>query len=295
MNSFSLNGALPAGSLQSPCLDLWRNAGYRVTHSDRSYFLTVDDPEVDLILLRPQEIPRYVAEGSLDFGICGYDCILECDAEDQVVELGELVFSKVSRAPLRWVVAVPIDSPIREVADLDGKRIDTEFVFMTQRWLQLQNVQSDLRFSWGTTEVKPGRGFCDAIVEATETGGSLERNRLREVAEVCRSTPRFIASRKAFADSRKREKMEDIALMLRSTLDAEGKEGMMMNVRRQDSERVIAFLPALQKPTMASLSDPDWVSITTIVEETVVREIIPQLKRAGAEGIVTFPIQKLIL
>ncbi len=295
MNILSVSGALPSGSLRDPCIDLWLSAGYRMTVSDRSYFPKIDDPEIDLILLRPQEIPRYIAEGSLDFGICGYDCILECNAEDQVVELAELVFSKVTRAPLRWVVAVPIDSPIREVADLDRKRIDTEFVFMTQRWLQSKQIQADLRFSWGTTEVKPGRGFCDAIVEATETGGSLERNNLREVAEVCRSTPRFIAGRKAFDDPWKREKMEDIALMLRSTLDAEGKEGLKMNARRIDSERIIAFVPALRKPTVASLSDPDWVSIETIVEETVVREIIPKLKRAGAEGIVTFPIQKLIL
>lgn len=218
-----LLGALPSGSLQQPCLELWRNAGYRITVPDRSLYPQIDDPEIELLLLRPQEIPRYVAEGKLDFGICGYDCMVECACEEQVVTMAEFTFSKVSRHPTTWVVAVPNDSAIKEPADLAGKSIDTEFVTMTKRWLQGLGIEAPVRFSWGTTEVKPGR-FCDAIVEATETGNSLRRNGLRIVAEVLKSTPRFIASPEAFADPWKREKMEDIALMLRATLDAEGKD-----------------------------------------------------------------------
>lgn len=288
-----LTGALPSGSLQQPCLELWKNAGYRITVPERSFFPQIDDPEIELLLLRPQEIPRYVAERKLDFGICGFDCMMECVCEERVVTMAEFTFSKVSRHPTTWVLAVPNGSPIVQTSDLTGKTIATEFVTMTRRWLQALGIEAIIEFSWGTTEVKPGR-FCDAIVEATETGNSLKRNGLRIVAEVLKSTPRFIASSEAFADPWKREKMEDIALMLRATLDAEGKVGLMLNAKRSDCEGIIAFLPALQKPTVCSLSDPDWVSITSIVDEAVVRQIIPVLKRAGAEGIVEYPIGKLI-
>lgn len=288
-----LQGALPVGSLQQACMELWCSAGYRLMLEERSYLLSVDDPGLDLVLVRPQEIPRYVAEGRLDFGICGFDCMVECECESRVVEMAELVFSKVSRKPTLWVLAVPVDSPIREVSDLQGKSIDAEFVTMTRRWLQQQNVEATVRFSWGATEVKPGR-FCDAIVEATETGRSLRRNGLRVIAEVLRSTPRFISRPEAYADPWKREKMEDIVIMLQGTLAAEGKVGLMMNVREENFPAVVKLLPALHAPTVAPLAEPGWVAVSTIVDETVVRVIIPRLKQTGAEGIVEFPVSKIV-
>lgn len=293
MSELIVNGGLPVGSLQKACIELWRSAGYKIVVEERSFFPTIDDPELDLILLRPQEIPRYVAEGKLDFGITGYDCIVECECENRVTEMAELIFSKVSRKPTRWVLAVPVDSPIQVSTDLEGKSIDTEFVTMTRRWLDRQGIQADVRFSWGATEVKPGR-FCDAIVEATETGGSLKRNGLRVVAEVLRSTPRFIANPVAFADPRKREKMEDIVLMLKGVLDAEGKVFLEMNVAEKNLPAVLELLPALQVPTISSLVRAEGYAVKSIVDETVVRTIIPKLKRAGARDIVESPITKLI-
>jgi len=290
-----LVGALPAGSLQEPCLDLWRKAGYQLTLGERSYFPSVDDPDLDLILLRPQEIPQFVAEGMLDFGICGYDCILEARCEDRIFKLTELMFSKVSRQPTTWVLAVPEDSSIREIGDLEkGSIIYTEFVSMTLDWLKKKGTEADVRFSWGATEVKPGR-FCDAIVEATETGRSLRKNGLRIVAEVEKSTARFITSRGARDCSWKSDKMDDIVLMLRGTLDAEGKVGLMLNVRRENLPAVTEVLPSLHSPTISSLTDPEWCAVNTIIEETIVRAMIPRLKRAGAMGIVEYPLNKIIL
>lgn len=282
---------LPAGSLQEATGELFRKAGYKVSFANRSYYPSIDDPEIHCTLIRAQEMARYVADGSLDCGLTGYDWIVENDAE--VVELAELVFSKVSRRPVRWVLAVPHDSPIHEPKDLQGKRIATEVVNITRRWLAAHGVTAQVEFSWGATEVKPPK-FADAIVEVTETGSSLRANNLRVVAEILTSTPRFIANPAAARDPWKRAKMDDLVLMLKGAMAAEGKVGLMMNVRKADVGQVLAVLPALQKPTVSSLSDPDWVDVMTVIDEERVRQIIPRLKAAGACGIVEFPLNKII-
>ena len=243
------------------------------------------------MLIRAQEMARYVEEGVIDAGITGFDWIQETNAD--VHEICELMFSKVSRAPVRWVLCVPNDSAIQTVKDLQGKRISTEVVGLTTRYLAKHGVTAKVEFSWGATEVKPPK-LADAIVEVTETGSSLRANNLRIVDEVLRSTTRFIANKSAFADSWKKSKIDNIALMLQGCLAAEGKVGLMMNVRRNDLEKVIKQLPALQMPTVSSLSDPDWVDVNTIVDESLVRTIIPQLKVAGARGIVEYGINKII-
>ncbi len=285
---------LPAGSLQEATAELFRRAGYKLTFTSRSYYPTIDDPEIHCTLIRAQEMARYVRDGSLDCGLTGYDWIVESDAVQDVVELAELVFSKVSRRPVRWVLAVPQDSPIQSVADLRGKRIATEVVNITRRWLAQHGVEATVEFSWGATEVKPPR-LADAIVEATETGSSLRANNLRIVAEILTSTTRFIAHPAAAADPWKRQKMDDLVLMLQGAMAAEGKVGLMMNVRKTDVDRVLQVLPALQKPTISALSDPEWVDVLTIIDEDVVRHLIPRLKAAGACAIVEFPINKIIM
>ncbi|MGD9854434.1 MAG: ATP phosphoribosyltransferase [Planctomycetaceae bacterium] len=282
---------IPAGSLQEATADLFRKAGYKITFSSRSYYPTIDDEEIECLLIRAQEMARYVEQGILDAGITGYDWICETGAD--VHEVDELVFSKVSRRPVRWVLCVPNDSPIQSVKDLEGKRIATEAVGLTQQYLAKHGVSAHVEFSWGATEVKPPR-LADAIVEVTETGSSLRANDLRIIAEVLQSTTRLIANKTAWADSWKRQKLENIALMLQSCLAAEGKVGLMMNVRRQSLPHVLTVLTALQDPTVSSLSDPDWVAVSTILDETVVRSIIPKLKEVGATGIVEFPINKII-
>jgi ATP phosphoribosyltransferase len=282
---------LPAGSLQEATGDLFRKAGYKVAFASRSYYPSIDDPEIHCTLIRAQEMPRYVQDGSLDCGLTGYDWILENDAK--VVELSELVFSKVSKRPVRWVLAVPNDSPIQGVQDLRGKRIATEVVNLTRRWLAQHRVEAQVEFSWGATEVKPPR-LADAIVEVTETGSSLRANNLRIVAELLQSTTRFITNARSYADPWKKQKMDDMVLMLKGAMAAEGKVGLMMNVRKSDLPAVIKILPALQTPTIASLSDPEWVDVNTILDESVVRHIVPQLKQAGARGIVEYPLNKII-
>jgi ATP phosphoribosyltransferase len=282
---------IPAGSLQEATGDLFRRAGYRITFASRSYYPSIDDPDIQCTLIRAQEMARYVEDGSLDCGLTGYDWIMENDAK--VVELAELVFAKASRRPVRWVLAVPNDSPIKTVKDLQGKRIATEVVNLTRRWLAGHGVEAHVEFSWGATEAKPPR-LADAIVEVTETGSSLRANNLRIICDLLESTTRFICNAKAAADPWKREKMDDMVLMLRGTLAAEGKVGLMMNVRRGELERVVSILPALQKPTVSSLSDPEWVAVNTILDESIVRHIIPQLKGAGARGIVEYPLSKII-
>ena len=286
-----LNLGIPAGSLQEATARLFARAGYQVTFASRSYYPSIDDPEIHCTLIRAQEMARYVQDGSLDCGLTGHDWVIENDAK--VRELAELVFSKVSRRPVRWVLAVPNDSPIQSVKDLEGKRIATEVVNLTKRWLARHGVTAQVEFSWGATEVKPPK-FADAIVEVTETGSSLRANNLRIVAELLQSTPRFICNEKAYADSWKRQKMDDLILMLQGAMAAEGKVGLMMNVARTDLARVLAILPALQTPTVASLSDPEWVDVNTILDENVVRTIVPLLKQAGARGIVEYPLNKII-
>ena len=282
---------LPAGSLQEAALALFRKAGYNVTLHSRSYNLSVDDPEMECILVRAQEIPRYVEDGVMDAGLTGYDWVQENGAD--VVEVADLVFAKETRGPVRWVLAVPLDSPIKKVEHLEGKRIATELVSVTSDFLRRAGVKAHVEFSWGATEAKPPV-LADAIVELTETGSSLAANNLRVLETVLESTPRFIASKEAWADPWRRKKIEDITLMLKGAMAAEGKVGLMMNVRVVDLDTVVAILPALEKPTVSALSNKAWVAVNTIVDESVVREIVPKLKDAGARGIVEYPINKII-
>ncbi len=282
---------IPAGSLQEATAELFRKAGYKIVFVSRSYYPAIDDPEIHCTLIRAQEMPRYVEDGSLDCGLTGHDWILENQA--QVKELAELVFSKVSRRPVRWVLAVPNDSPIMSPKDLQGKRIATEVVGMTRRFLEKHGVEAHVEFSWGATEVKPPR-LADAIVDVTETGSSLKANNLRIVAELMQSTTRFIANESAYADPWKKQKMDDLVLMLQGAMAAEGKVGLMMNVQREHLESVLQILPALQNPTISALSDPKWVAVNTIIDESTVRNIIPKLRAGGARGIVEYPLNKII-
>lgn len=282
---------IPSGSLQESTAELFRRAGYNIKFSSRSYYPSIDDDEIECLLIRAQEMARYVQEGILDAGITGHDWVLETEAD--VHEICELVFSKASRRPVRWVLCVPNDSTVQTVKDLEGKRIATEAVGLTRRFLKEHGVNAKVEFSWGATEVKPPR-LADAIVEVTETGNSLRANNLRIVTELIQSTTRFIANKNSYEDPWIREKLGNIALMLESCLAAEGKVGLMMNVRRDNLQEVLGELPALQSPTVASLSDPDWVDVNAIIAESVVRTIIPKLKAAGARGIVEYSINKII-
>ncbi|MEZ6123226.1 MAG: ATP phosphoribosyltransferase [Planctomycetaceae bacterium] len=291
MSGRLLKLGIPAGSLQESTAELFKRAGYNIKFASRSYFPTVDDVEIECMLIRAQEMARYVANGILDAGITGHDWIVETGAN--VHEVCELVFSKVSRRPVRWVLCVPEDSPIQKVQDLEGKRIATEAIGLTTSYLKKHGVTADVEFSWGATEVKPPK-LADAIVEVTETGSSLRANNLRILDEVLQSTTRFIANNDSYRDEWTRTKIDNIALMLQSCLAAEGKVGLMMNVHRDRLDAVISILPALQTPTVSHLSDPDWVAVNTIVDESLVRTAVPQLKAAGALGIVEYPISKII-
>jgi len=288
---------LPAGSLQEATADLFRKAGYEITFASRSYYPAIDDREIHCTLIRAQEMPRYVANGSLDCGLTGHDWIQENAAD--VIELAELVYSKVSRRPVKWVLCVPNDSPVRTPKDLEGKRIATELVEFTRRWLAAQGVSARVEFSWGATEVKPPH-LADAIVEVTETGSSLKANNLRIVGEpLLTSTPRFITNAAAYADPWKKEKMDDLVLMLRGAMAAEGKVGLKLNVTRANMDRVLVALrehpkTSLNAPTVSPLTDPDWVALETIIDEDIVRHIMPQLYAAGARGIVEYTINKII-
>ena len=290
MSDNVLKLGIPAGSLQEATADLFRKAGYKLTFAGRSYYPAIDDPEIHCTLIRAQEMARYVQDGSLDCGLTGHDWVVENDAK--VTELAELVFSKVSRRPVRWVLAVPNDSPVQGPKDLQGKRIATEVVNITRKWLASHGVTANVEFSWGATEVKPPK-LADAIVEVTETGSSLRANNLRIVCDILQSTTRFIASEAAAADPWKRRKMDDLVLMLRGAMAAEGKVGRMMNARKSDIEKVLKVLP-VSKPTISALSDPEWADVMVILDEDVVRRIIPELKRAGASVIVEFPLSKII-
>jgi len=282
---------IPAGSLQEATAELFRRAGYKIRFSSRSYYPSIDDEEIDCLLIRAQEMARYVEDGVLDAGLTGRDWIMENGAD--VHEVVELVFSKVSRRPVRWVLCVPEDSPVQSVKDLQGKRIATEAVGLTTQYLKDHGVEARVEFSWGATEVKPPQ-LADAIVEVTETGSSLRANDLRIVDTVLQSTPRLIANHQAYADPWKKQKIDDVALMLCGAMAAEGKVGLMMNVPQEKLKQVLALLPALQQPTISSLANEDWVDVNTIVDETVVRQIIPRLKTAGARGIVEYPLNKVI-
>jgi ATP phosphoribosyltransferase len=286
-----LRFGLPKGSLQDSTFALMAKAGWKVTTGSRSYMPRTDDSELELRLIRAQEISRYVEHGFLDAGLTGADWIAENDSYVQVV--CEIAFSKQSTSPARWVLAVPNDSPIKSVHDLQGKRIATEVVELTRRWLAKHNVKAEVEFSWGATEVKAPE-LVDAIVELTETGSSLRANNLRIIDELVRSYPQLIANKQAWENSWKRQKIETLALMLRGALAADEKVGLKMNVQRAKLDELIKKLPALRNPTISPLAQEGWVAVETIIDERVVREIIPQLKAAGAEGIIEYPLNKVI-
>lgn len=286
-----LRFGLPKGSLQDATIEKMAKAGYNVTVSSRSYVPYVDDPEMEIRLIRAQEISRYVEHGYLDCGITGYDWIQENGSK--VHEVGEFLFSKATRQPARWVLAVPENSPIKSAKDLQGKRIATEVVKITQRYLKKNKVKADVEFSWGATEVK-AHELVDAIVEITETGSSLRANKLRIVDTLMVSTPRLIANNKTWQDSWKRKKIETMAMLLRGALEAEAKVGLKMNIARKNLDHLLQTLPALRNPTISSLSLEGWVAVETIIDEHVVRELIPALKAAGAEGIIEYPLNKVV-
>jgi ATP phosphoribosyltransferase len=291
MKNKVLKLGLPKGSLQEATFKMFKKAGFNILVSERSYFPSIDDPQIEPVLLRAQEMSRYV-ETDLDCGITGEDWIMENNS--RVIRIAELIYSKQSLRPVRWVVAVPKDSSIRSVKDLKGKQIATELVNVTKKFLKKNKVKADVEFSWGATEVKVAQGLVDAIVELTETGRSLEANKLRAIATVCESTTKFISNRQSFKDSWKRNKMEQIAVLLKGAISAEEKVGLKMNVRKGDINRVIALLPALKNPTVSNLSEKGWFAVETIIDENIVRTIIPQLKKAGAQGIIEYPLNKVV-
>jgi ATP phosphoribosyltransferase len=282
---------IPKGSLQESTIRIFGKAGYRVRVRDRSYFPSIDDNEIEPVLFRAQEMSRYVEDGIIDCGITGNDWIEE-NASD-VEKVAELVYAKQSLQPVRWVLAVPEASNIKGVKDLEGKKIATELVNVTNKYLKDKGVKASVEFSWGATEVKTKMGI-DAIVEITETGSSLRANGLKIVETLCESTTQFIANKAAYADPWKKEKMDKIALLLGGAIQAEGKVGLKMNVKKEDIEKILATLPAIKKPTIAPLSDDEWVDIDTIIDEEDVKRLIPELKNAGAQGIIEYPLNKVI-
>lgn len=292
MKSNVLKLGLPKGSLQEATFRMFRKAGFNVSISERSYFPAIDDPEIECMLLRAQEMSRYIEQGALDCGITGNDWVLE--NKSQVVRVADLVYSKQSLGKVRWVLAAPENSDIRSIKDLKGKRIATELVNVTRDYLKKNKVNADVEFSWGATEAKVGMGLSDAVVELTETGRSLKANKLRIVATVCESTTQFIANKAAFKDAFKKKKMEQIVMLLNGALLAEGKVGLKMNVRKKDLKKVLQRLPALKRPTISALSEEGWLAVETIIDERVVRMLIPKLKDAGAQGIIEYPLNKVI-
>ena len=287
---------LPKGSLQDSTIQLFARAGFNIYVGSRSYFPTIDDPEIECTLIRAQEMARYVAVDAVDAGLTGQDWIAEHKAAtgDSVVTIADLIYSKQSFRKVRWVLAVPEESTYQTPEDLEGATIATELVRATESYFSNRGVKVNVEFSWGATEVKPPR-LADAIVEATETGSTLRANHLRIIDTVLESNPQLIASRKVLQDEWKRTKLENMALLLKAGIEAQGRVGLMLNVRRADVERVLSLLPALRRPTVAPLSDEDWVAITTILEERSVRELIPKLKAAGGHGIVEYPLNKIVL
>ena len=285
---------LPKGSLQEATFKMFRKAGYNVSlPNERSYFPSINDAQINAVLLRAQEMSRYVQDGALDCGITGNDWILENKSD--VVRVTDLAYAKQSMNKVRWVLAVPQDSGIKSIRDLKGKRVATELVNVTRDYFKKNKVDVDVEFSWGATEVKVSAGLVDAIVELTETGSSLRANKLTEIATLCESTTQFIANKSSYQDAWKKAKMDEVTLLLKGAIAAEEKVGLKMNVRKENLKKVIAKLPALKKPTISGLSDDGWFAIETVIDERVVRILIPELKRAGAQGIIEYPLNKVIL
>jgi ATP phosphoribosyltransferase len=289
---------IPKGSLEQATVQLFARAGFNIYVSSRSYFPSIDDPEIECMLIRAQEMARYVSDGVLDAGLTGQDWIAEHELGDgttgMLTPMADLVYAKQSFGKVRWVLAAPEESAIRTAADLDGGTIATELVRVTRAYFERHHVKVHVEFSWGATEVKPPV-LADAIVEATETGSTLRANRLRIVDTVMESNTQLIANREALQDSWKQTKIENLALLLKAAIEAQGRVGLMLNVRRDDLAGVLALLPALQRPTISALSDDDWVAVNTIIEERTVRDLIPRLKIARAQGIVEYPLNKIVL
>lgn len=292
----TLRLGIPKGSLQESTVQLLARAGFNMYVSSRSYFPTIDDPEIECTLIRAQEMARYVAADAVDAGLTGQDWIAEHHAAtgEQVVAITDLIYSKQSFRKVRWVLAVPEGSSYQSAEDLEGATISTELVRATESYFKKLNVSVNVEFSWGATEVKPPQ-LADAIVEATETGSTLRANHLRIIDTVLESNPQLIASQKAVDDPWKRQKLDNMALLLRAAIEAQGRVGLMLNVERDNLGSLLRLLPALRKPTVAPLSDPDWVAVTTILEEHAVRELIPKLKSAGGQDIVEYPLNKIVL
>jgi ATP phosphoribosyltransferase len=283
---------IPKGSLEHATIELFKRAGYSITTSTRSYFPAIDDPEIECMLIRAQEMARYVEDGILDAGLTGLDWVSEVNAD--VATVVDLIYAKQSFGKVRWVLAVPEASTFHSVRDLEGKIIATELVETTKRYLAANGVKAKVEFSWGATEVKPPV-LADAIVEVTETGSSLRANKLRIVETVLESNTQLIANKDSWADEWKRRKLEDMKMLLEGAIAAMGKVGLMLNVRKQDLQAVIDALPALKNPTISALSDDQWLAVNTIIDENTVRTIIPRLKAAGAQGIVEYPLNKIVM
>lgn len=283
---------LPKGSLENATIELFRKAGFNIATSSRSYFPSIDDPEIDCMLIRAQEMARYVENGVLDAGLTGSDWVEENGA--RVVTITDLIYAKQSFGRVRWVLAAPEASAFKKVEDLEGKIIATELVETTRRYLKSKGVKAKVEFSWGATEVKPPE-LADAIVEVTETGSSLRANKLRIIETVFESNTQLIANTVSYQDEWKQRKLEDIKMLLEGALNAQGKVGLMLNVKRDDLAAVLGILPALKNPTISQLSDQEWVAVNTILEESTVRTIIPRLKQAGAQGLVEYPLNKVVL
>jgi ATP phosphoribosyltransferase len=283
---------IPKGSLENATIELFRRAGFNITTSSRSYFPAIDDPEIECMMIRAQEMARYVEDGVLDAGLTGRDWIEESEAKVHAV--ADLIYAKQSFGKVRWVLAVPESSDFQTVKDLEGKIIATELVATTKRYLAANGVKAKVEFSWGATEVKPPV-LADAIVEVTETGSSLRANKLRIIETVLESNTQLIANLDTWRDSWKRRKMEDVRMLLEGAINALGKVGLMLNVRRECLPAILNILPALKNPTISTLSDEEWVAVHTILDELTVRNIIPRLKEAGGQGIVEYPLNKIVM
>jgi len=290
MNKLKLG--IPKGSLETNTVELFKRAGWHITYDSRSYFPDIDDDELSCTLVRAQEMSRYVEDGTLDLGLTGQDWIIE--NESDVVAVQDLVYSKTSARQARWVLVVREDSPIRSIEDMEGKKVSTELVNFTRRYFAERNINVHVEFSWGATEAKVVEGLVDAIVEVTETGTTIRANKLKIIHELMKTNTKLIANRGAWEDPWKRQKIEQIRLLLNGSLQALGKVGLKMNVSRENLDRVVILLPSLKAPTISSLHSEDWLAVETIVSGTIVRELIPLLKAAGAEGIIEYPLNKVI-
>ncbi len=294
----TLKLGIPKGSLQDATIQLFARAGFNIYVNSRSYFPTIDDPEIECMLIRAQEMARYVSDGVLDAGLTGLDWIAEHEAGDGITgviePIADLIYAKQSFGKVRWVLAAPEDSDITSAKDCEGKTIATELVRVTKAYFAKQQINVKVEFSWGATEVKPPK-LADAIVEVTETGSSLRANRLRIIDTLMESNTQLIANKNALADTWKRTKLDNIALLLKAAIEAQGKVGLMLNVKRMNLDQILALLPALQRPTISSLSDDEWVAVNTIIEERTVRDLMPKLKAAGGQGIVEYPLNKIVV